>query len=97
MIVVLPALGGDTISPRWTLPMGDRGRTMRGVGSDWPLIGLEVQFLVGKERRQILKARAQTCDLGSMPADAVHAEECRVLFVTGRRAKASNDGVGLGR
>ena len=29
--VVLPALGGDTMSPRWPLPIGDRRSTMRVV------------------------------------------------------------------
>ena len=29
--VVLPALGGDTMRPRWPLPIGDRRSTMRAV------------------------------------------------------------------
>ncbi len=31
MMVVLPALGGDTMRPRWPLPMGDTRSTMRAV------------------------------------------------------------------
>ena len=37
MIVVLPALGGDTMRPRWPLPIGDSRSTIRAVmfvGSD---------------------------------------------------------------
>ena len=31
MIVVLPAFGGETISPRWPLPIGEMRSTMRAV------------------------------------------------------------------
>ena len=58
MIVVLPAFGGDTMMPRWPLPIGDDevddpGRHVRRVARV-----LEVQLLVGEQRREVLEARA---------------------------------------
>ena len=53
MIIVLPALDGDTISPRWPLPIGAAmsiTRPIRLVD-----VGLQAQPLAGVERRQLLE------------------------------------------
>ena len=56
--VVLPALGGDTMMPRWPLPIGQTRSMIRAVmfvGSDGVL---HPQLLVGEQRREILEAGA---------------------------------------
>jgi hypothetical protein len=95
MIVVLPALGGETISPRWPLPIGESRSTIRGVRSVLPSFSLEVELLVGEERRQVLEAGPQAGDLGIETRDAVDAQQRGVLLVRGRRAEAAHDHVAL--
>ena len=56
MIVVLPALGGETMRPRWPLPMGESKSTIRTVMSDAFVGRLEGELLVGEQRRQVLEA-----------------------------------------
>ena len=57
MIVVLPAFGGDTMMPRWPLPIGEIRSMIRAVmllGSDGVL---ELQLLVGEQRGEVFEPR----------------------------------------
>ena len=53
MIVVLPALGGETIRPRWPLPIGEMRSMIR------PIMlagrGLELEPLLREQRGQLLE------------------------------------------
>ena len=57
--VVLPAFGGDTMMPRWPLPIGDTRSMIRAT----MLVGsrrvLQAQALVGEQRRQVLEPGAR--------------------------------------
>ena len=81
IIVVLPALGGETMMPRWPLPIGEIRSMMRAVmfaGSDRIL---ELELLVGEQRRQVLEARALLGGLRITAVDRVDLEQRRVLLV----------------
>ena len=54
--IVLPALGGATMRPRWPLPIGDT-RSMMRVES-FVRLGLEAQALLRVERRQLAELDA---------------------------------------
>ena len=53
--IVLPALGGETIRPRWPLPIGATRSMTRVVRM--PRLGLEAQPLLRVERRQLAELR----------------------------------------
>ena len=55
MIVVLPALGGDTIRPRWPLPIGAIRSMIRAVMSYGSSSTLEAEPLVGEQRGEVLE------------------------------------------
>ena len=55
MTVVLPALGGDTIRPRWPFPIGEIRSMIRAVMLLGSLVDLELQPLVGEQRREVLE------------------------------------------
>ena len=56
MIVVLPALGGDTMRPRWPLPIGATRSTMRAVMLFGVVRLSRLQPLVGEQRGEVLEA-----------------------------------------
>ena len=85
MIVVLPALGGDTMRPRWPLPMGEIRSTMRAVMFAGVAVS-SAQLLVGEQRRQVLEAAAARACSGSLAVDLVDAQQRRVLLVAQGRA-----------
>ena len=81
MIVVLPALGGDTIMPRWPMPIGEM-RSMiarRHVGR---VVGdLHAQLLIGEQRGQVFEARTTGRLVGRPAVDRIDAQQRRVLLV----------------
>jgi hypothetical protein len=79
MIVVLPALGGDTMMPRWPLPIGI----------------LEAQVRVREQRREVLEPRAAPGLFGVGPVDGEHLEQGRVLLVAPRGTAGAGDVVAL--
>ena len=56
MIVVLPALGGDTMRPRWPLPIGEMRSMIRAVMLFGVARALEPELLVGEQRGEVLEA-----------------------------------------
>ena len=79
--VVLPALGGDTMRPRWPFPIGrdqvddPRRHVGRVVGQ------LQLELLVGEQRREVLEAAPVAGLLGVLAVDRVDAQQRRVLLV----------------
>ena len=67
MTVVLPALGGETMSPRWPLPMGASRSTMRGVRSVFPSIVSMLSFSSGKSGVRSSNRGRRRATSGSMP------------------------------
>jgi hypothetical protein len=54
--MVLPAFGGETIRPRWPLPIGATRSMMRAVRSSRAAVALlQAQALVREQRRQVLE------------------------------------------
>ena len=53
--VVLPALGGETIRPRWPRPMGDD--QVEQAGGQLVAVGFQVKALLREDRRQVLEVR----------------------------------------
>ena len=81
--VVLPALAGDRISPRWPLPTGAM-RLMRRC--EVLRVGLEVEHLVREDRYQRIEVRSPTGKLGIDPVHGVDPGEAPVpLLVLGGR------------
>ena len=83
---VLPAFGGDTIRPRWPLPIGDdevddAGRHVRRVGRV-----LEPELLVREQRREVLEPGPLAGLLGVDAVHGVDAQQGRVLLVAAGRA-----------
>ena len=72
--VVLPAFGGDTMRPRWPLPMGEIRSTMRAVMFSGSPGTSRLQPLVGEQRGQVLEARALAGHLGVDAVDRVDAQ-----------------------
>ena len=81
MTVVLPALGGETIMPRWPLPIGESRSTMRAVRLSLSPDHLEVEARVGEQRRQVLEPGPVAGLLGVEPRHGVDAQQGRVLLV----------------
>ena len=81
MIVVLPAFGGDTMRPRWPLPIGAMRSMMRPVMSTVVVGELEAQLLVGEQRREVLEAGTLAGLVGRRAVDGVDAQQRRVLLV----------------
>ena len=91
MTVVLPALGGDTMMPRWPLPIGDTRSMMRAVMLVGSVGSSRRQPLVGEQRGEVLEAGAALGRLGIAAVDGVDLEQRRVLLVaTGRPAEAGD-------
>ena len=89
MTVVLPALGGDTISPRWPLPIGESRSTIRAVMFSLSPGISRLKLLVGEERGQVLEAGPVAGLVGVDARDRVDAQQGRVLLVVrGRPAGA---------
>ena len=86
--VVLPAFGGDTMMPRWPLPIGDTRSMIRAVMLRRVGRVLEAQLLVGEQRREVLEPGPPLGRLGVATVDGVDLEQRRVLLVaTGRPAE----------
>ena len=88
-MVVLPALGGETIRPRWPLPRGlmmSMTRAERLVGS-----GLQPQALVGEQRRERVEGGAVPRLLGIHAVDRLDLEQGVVLLVVTRGAHLAGD------
>ena len=81
MTVVLPALGGETIRPRWPLPIGATRSTIRAVMFVGSPAGLELELLVGEQRGEVLEAGPLAGLLGIDAVDRVDAQQRRVLLV----------------
>ena len=81
---VLPARGGDTIRPRWPLPIGVT-RSMTRVGQ---LLGgrLQHQPLVRVQRRQVLEDGRPGLLLRRMAVDQLHLHQGEVLLALDRQA-----------
>ena len=93
--VVLPAFGGDTMMPRWPLPIGRHqvDDPRRHVGR---IAGvLEAQPLVGEQRREVLEPRPPLGRLGIAVVDGVDLEQRRVLLVAAGRPADAGDVVAL--
>ena len=85
-ITVLPALGGDTISPRWPLPIGGddvddaAGQILLG-----PDVALEDEGEVGVERGEVLEQDLVLGVFRRLRIDLVHLHQREVaLAVLGR-------------
>ena len=78
-MVVLPALGGETIRPRWPLPIGHSRSMMRAAVSC--SCGLEAQALLGEQRRELLEQRPLAGGVGVDAVDGVDLEQGVVLLV----------------
>ena len=68
MTVVLPALGGETMRPRWPLPIGASRSTMRGVRSVLPSVVSSFSFSSGNSGVRSSKRGRRRATSGSMPA-----------------------------
>ena len=95
MIVVLPALGGDTIRPRWPLPIGDdevddASHHVAGLARL-----LKAQLHVGEQRREVFELRTQLGNVGVVPVDRVDIDDRRELLLRQRRAVRTGDPVAL--
>ena len=90
-MVVLPALGGETISPRCPRPIGATRLIRRG--RKRVVIDLEVEAFVRKDRREILEDRPARGLLGIKAVDALHFEQSIVALRFTGRANVSNDQV----
>ena len=95
MIVVLPAFDGDTMIPRWPLPIGDTRSMIRAVMLPGSAGILEVEVLVGEQGREVLEARPPASLLGVGAVDRQHVEQCRVLLVATGRAARPGDVIAL--
>ena len=89
--VVLPALGGETIKPRWPRPIG-RDQIDQAGGQDRRL-RLEQQLLVGEDGRQFFELRALFGFLGIEPVDGLDLEQAVVLLRLFGRAHLADDQV----
>ena len=76
--VVLPAFGGETISARWPLPIGEN-RSMTRVES-CVARGFELEALLGKDRRPFFEDPASLNGLGIQAVDCVNADQPVVLL-----------------
>ncbi len=55
-MMVLPAFGGETTSPRWPRPIGETRSMIRAVMSSvLPVPALQFELLGGEFRRQVFK------------------------------------------
>ena len=90
-IVVLPALGGDTIRPRWPLPIGDTISIARPVMES--LAVLHAQRLVGIDRREITELGAVTGLFGIKTVDGRDLGKAGALVAAARGTKRALDHV----
>ena len=94
--IVLPAFGGETIRPRWPLPIGairSMTRVVRLLG-----VGLEPQPLLRVQRRQLAEVGAVRDLLGVVAVDRVEPDEGVELLAAlavARLADGAGDGVAL--
>ena len=65
--IVLPAFGGDTMSPRWPLPIGASRSMIRAVAERVPVF--QAQPFVGIQRGQLVEVGAGRA--GRHPVDRV--------------------------
>ncbi len=87
----MPALGGLTMRARWPLPSGLTrliSRWLRFFG-----VGLEIDQLVGVDRRQVAEDRAATGGVGVDAVDRVDPEHAPVLLGLARGAHGARDSV----
>ena len=95
MTVVLPALGGETIRPRWPLPIGASRSTMRAVTFSLAPGISRSSLRVGEQRGEVLEAGPAAGLLGVEPGHRVDPQQRRVLLVVRRRAAGALDVVAL--
>ena len=95
MIVVLPALGGDTIRPRWPLPIGEIRSMIRAVMLVGSSASSRRELLVGEQRREVLEAGRRLRLVGVDAVDRVDAQQRRVLLVAAGRTALALDVVAL--
>ena len=95
MTVVLPALGGDTMRPRWPLPIGAMRSTIRAVMLRRVGGVLEREPLVREQRREVLEAGALAGLLGFLAVHEVDPQQRRVLLVAEGRAAGALEVVAL--
>ncbi len=79
--VVLPALGGDTISPRWPLPIGDSRSTIRVVMFSFSPGISRLSRSSGKSGVRSSKRGRLRASSGSSDRDRVDPQKGRVLLV----------------
>ena len=90
-IVVLPALGGETISPRCPLPIGDTRSIRRWVRC--ARLGLQNELLAREDRRQGVEVRALSGDVRDLAVDRLDAQQPEVLLGLLRRPDLAGDPV----
>ena len=93
--VVLPAFGGDTMMPRWPLPIGDTRSMIRAVmlpGSDG---SSRRRFSSGNSGGEVLEPGPPLGRLGVATVDRQHLEQGRVLLVAAGRPARAGDVVAL--
>ena len=88
--IVLPVRGGATIRPRWPLPTGvdqidDARRHVAG--------RLELDALLGIERRQVVEEDLVAGDVGMLEVDRLDLDQREVALAFLRRADLAGDGV----
>ena len=93
--VVLPALGGETIRPRWPLPIGAIRSTIRVRMPLALAFDLETEPLVGEQRRQRLELGPPHRLVGGHPVDLVDADDGGELLLGTRRPDRAGDDVAL--
>ena len=88
---VLPAFGGETIRPRWPLPIGATrlsSRVERMFG-----VRFEIDQLEREDRRQRIEVRPAPRNFGIDAVDRLDAEQAEELLVVLRRAHLAGDAV----
>ena len=94
MIVVFPALGGETIIPRWPLPIGESRSMIRVVTSAAPGVS-SLSFASGNSGVRSSNRGRFRASSGASPAHRVDADEGGELLVGRRRTARPFDVVPL--
>ena len=93
MIVVLPALGGDTMRPRWPLPMGAMRSMIRAVMLYGSSARSRCSRSSGNSGVRSSKRRRAAGLLGVDAVDRVDAQQRRVLLVAAGGTAGAGDEV----
>ena len=87
-------MGGETIRPRWPLPIGAQMSMMRAVMSSvLPLPAREFQALIRMQGREVLEQHLALGVLGRVEIDLVHLEHGEVTLAVLRRADLAGHGI----